>query len=319
MNYMRELNAFRDWALLNRPSTGEVALWHSLMSINNATGWVDWFTVPNQTLQLLTGLSRQGLERARNRLIQRGLIEYQKGHSNHAGKYRMVSISECQKVGTQVGTPIGTEIGTLVGTNRAQQWAQTGQNGSTLLDRDLDRDRSGVCVSNARARASEVQEPEPSDLPEDYALENHYMPDDFDEFDDPFADDEPKYKDPALADPVTAEVLKEFYERFRLMPNETQKSLIKRCIDSGMSPELIRYDMDETKLHNGKPGYLMTILRRQLQQGIKTVEQEQEQFRLVVAKETRTKSRDRPVVSLAERQKRVAQALEEFAAEEGPS
>ncbi|MHB1702434.1 MAG: hypothetical protein ACYCSN_20335, partial [Acidobacteriaceae bacterium] len=75
MNYLRELNAFRDYALLNPLATGEVALWHSLMSVNNQASWREWFTAPNLTLQTLTGLSRQGLDKARNRLVQRELIE----------------------------------------------------------------------------------------------------------------------------------------------------------------------------------------------------------------------------------------------------
>ena len=123
MNYMRELNAFRNWAMINRPSTGGVALWNMLMNINNMTGWKEWFTVPNQTLQLLTGLSRQGIESTRNSLIQFGLIEYKKGRSNQAGSYRMISLlgdtyvdnfSECQNLGTAVGTLLGTSVGTEV-------------------------------------------------------------------------------------------------------------------------------------------------------------------------------------------------------------
>jgi DnaD/phage-associated family protein len=121
MNYMRELNAFRDWAMINRPSTGGVALWNMLMSVNNMTGWKTWFTVPNQMLQLLTGLSRQGIESTRNSLLQYGLIEYKKGRSNQAGSYRMISLlgdnfPECQNLGTGVGTTLGTDVGTSTGT-----------------------------------------------------------------------------------------------------------------------------------------------------------------------------------------------------------
>ncbi|GIM47594.1 hypothetical protein DNHGIG_31430 [Collibacillus ludicampi] len=79
MNYILELNAFRDWVMINRASTGQIALWYALMSINNQTGWKEWFSAPNQTLQLMTGLSRQGLDKARNGLIQLGLIQYKKG------------------------------------------------------------------------------------------------------------------------------------------------------------------------------------------------------------------------------------------------
>lgn len=92
MNYLHELNAFRDWSLLNHPSTGQVALWYSLMSINNMTGWQEWFTVANQTLQLMTGMSKAGLDKARTQLINKGLLLYQPGSTRQAGKYKLISI-----------------------------------------------------------------------------------------------------------------------------------------------------------------------------------------------------------------------------------
>ena len=91
MEYIRELNAFRNWAIINCPSTGEVALYHTLMSVDSMTGWKEWFTAPNTTLGLLTGLSRQGIDQCRNRLMQRGIIEYRKSTAkNQAGIYRIV-------------------------------------------------------------------------------------------------------------------------------------------------------------------------------------------------------------------------------------
>jgi DnaD/phage-associated family protein len=134
MNYIKELNAFRDWVMTNQVSTGQVALWHSLMSINNMTGWKEWFTVPNQTLQLMTGLSRQGLDKARNGLIQQGRFEYKKGKSNQAGRYRLCSFYECQKVGTVVGTVVGA-IG-------APQLSQEEHQSSTLLKHKLNETKS---------------------------------------------------------------------------------------------------------------------------------------------------------------------------------
>lgn len=139
MNYLRELNAFRDWTLLSRPSTGQVALWHSLMSVNNMSGWIDWFTVPNQTLQLMTGLSRQGLDRTRLALINETLIEYRKGSSNQAGKYHMISL-ECKKVGTAVVT------------NRASEWSQTGHDSGTLVKQDKTKtEREIACAEIVQA------------------------------------------------------------------------------------------------------------------------------------------------------------------------
>lgn len=92
MNYIRELNAFRDWLMLNHLSTKAVALWHTLMSINNLAGWQEWFAVPNSTLQQLTKLSKQGLDNARNELKVKGLIEYKPGDKKKPGSYRMISL-----------------------------------------------------------------------------------------------------------------------------------------------------------------------------------------------------------------------------------
>lgn len=94
MNYLQELNAFRDWSLLNRPTTSEIVLWYSLMSINNMAGWRAWFTAANQTVQLMTGLSKASLDRARNKLVQKGLIEYETGTTRQAGSYRLVSFCD---------------------------------------------------------------------------------------------------------------------------------------------------------------------------------------------------------------------------------
>jgi hypothetical protein len=109
---MRELNAFRDWTMVNRPSTGQVVLWYTLMTINNMIGWKEWFPAPNPTLQLMTGLSRQGLDKARNSLIQLGLIQYKKGSCNKSGSYHMISFGSFgyQKVGKEVGKGVDKEV-----------------------------------------------------------------------------------------------------------------------------------------------------------------------------------------------------------------
>lgn len=76
MNYITEIKAFYDLLLSKSLSTGQIALWHALMHINNKCAWAKWFTVPNQTLELLTGLSRNSILNARNVLKQVGLIDF---------------------------------------------------------------------------------------------------------------------------------------------------------------------------------------------------------------------------------------------------
>lgn len=98
MNIFNELKAFRDWSIVNLPTTGETALWYSLININNMAGWSEWFSAANPTLELMTGLSKSSLDRSRNKLVQRGLIEYQKGTTRQAGSYRLVSLWDQSRV-----------------------------------------------------------------------------------------------------------------------------------------------------------------------------------------------------------------------------
>lgn len=111
MNYIKEIKAFYYWLELNPLPTGAIALWHALMAVNNMAAWAEEFTVANIVLQSKTGLSRQGLDKARNLLKQKGLIDYKKGTGNKAGTYKMNSV--CQIVGTTVDTEVDTADDTL--------------------------------------------------------------------------------------------------------------------------------------------------------------------------------------------------------------
>lgn len=92
VNYIKELNAFRDWLLMNDLPPGAIALWYTLLSINNMAGWKERFNAPNSTLEKLTGLSKQGLVDARRKLLDNNLIEYQKGTRTKAPIYKMKSL-----------------------------------------------------------------------------------------------------------------------------------------------------------------------------------------------------------------------------------
>lgn len=76
MNYLTEILSFMDRVIVERPSTGQICLWHALMYICNKCGWKKNFTVSNSTLQLLTGLSRKGVYEAREALKAMGLIDF---------------------------------------------------------------------------------------------------------------------------------------------------------------------------------------------------------------------------------------------------
>ena len=93
MNYIAEINAFYAWQVQNPISANAQALWHRLMSYCNAFNWADDFTITNGRLVEDLGISRQELDRVRNVLCQKGIIEYEKGNGNQCGTYKIISFA----------------------------------------------------------------------------------------------------------------------------------------------------------------------------------------------------------------------------------
>jgi DnaD/phage-associated family protein len=88
---MAEIKAFYDLVQAKQLSTGQIALWHALMHQNNKCAWIEWFTVPNITLELNSGLSRSGIYKARNILKQYGVIDF-KSNGTRATSYKLISL-----------------------------------------------------------------------------------------------------------------------------------------------------------------------------------------------------------------------------------
>lgn len=113
MNYLAEILAFYDLVQVKQLSTGQIALWHALMAINNRCTWIEWFTVPNLTLELNTGLSRSGVLKARNALKQYGLIDF-KINGTKATNYKMITIAKSKQESKQIGKQVSTQDGKQV-------------------------------------------------------------------------------------------------------------------------------------------------------------------------------------------------------------
>lgn len=94
MNYIKELNAFYDWLEINSLSTSEIALWHALMHINNKSGWTEEFTVATSVLCVKTGLADRTIRDARNKLKQKGRIDFRSRKGNKSAIYKMISLVE---------------------------------------------------------------------------------------------------------------------------------------------------------------------------------------------------------------------------------
>ena len=94
MNYLKQVNKFYELLLINPLNANSQCLYFALLNINNKCNWIKNFTVANTTLMTFTGLNISALQRARNNLIQKGYVKYQKGKSNNAGIYEIIEFEQ---------------------------------------------------------------------------------------------------------------------------------------------------------------------------------------------------------------------------------
>lgn len=94
MNYAREALALID-RMIARPLTAhEIALWHALAAISARCGKSEGLSVPMDLLKVYTGSSKDSVERARNGLKTKGLIDWQSQRGRKAPLYTICSVSE---------------------------------------------------------------------------------------------------------------------------------------------------------------------------------------------------------------------------------
>lgn len=89
IKYISQCTAFFELQMMKRISANAQALYLTLLNINNKCDWKEVFTVANSTLIAYTNLNISALQRARNELIQNGIISYKKGKGNQAGYYSL--------------------------------------------------------------------------------------------------------------------------------------------------------------------------------------------------------------------------------------
>lgn len=129
MGYINIINAFWDSATTNPLPTGQVSLYMALLHVCNRSGWAEWFQAPNQVLSVLTGLSRSGIQKARNGLKQRGLIDFRE-RGTRATLYR-IAMANSNQDSVQDGGQKGVRDGSQ----------NSAQDGGILKDIDRDKKR----------------------------------------------------------------------------------------------------------------------------------------------------------------------------------
>lgn len=93
MNYIKQINAFWQYRILNRTTHSETALYFAILHCANVSGWCQDVCIPNSTLIDLAALSDASqLSKVRNKLIQLKLIKYKQGKGRQAGTYNIVKL-----------------------------------------------------------------------------------------------------------------------------------------------------------------------------------------------------------------------------------
>ena len=114
MNYLKQVLALNQLQLRDPLSKGQYMLFHALMNVNNDCGWIEWFEVASIRLELFSQMSREGVQKARKELIERGLIEF-KSNGTRAGSYRLKKLYEdSTQSSTQDSTQISTQKNTEI-------------------------------------------------------------------------------------------------------------------------------------------------------------------------------------------------------------
>lgn len=92
MNYIKQLNEFYSTLDYNPLSANAIAIYMILLHIANKTGWVNEFRVANPVLMSKCNLDKQTVERARNELLSKGYINYQKGKNQNSAPVYHINI-----------------------------------------------------------------------------------------------------------------------------------------------------------------------------------------------------------------------------------
>lgn len=99
MDYFKQRRAYRNFKLYEADvSMGQNNLYRELLDYANDEGKLDGqFPMKNSALVSLTGLSEDGLSKARNKLVQNKLIEYVKGRKNQqVPQYKIINLYDKQ-------------------------------------------------------------------------------------------------------------------------------------------------------------------------------------------------------------------------------
>lgn len=155
MNYLKQVLAVNHQQLINPLSAGQFVLFHALMNVNNQLNWTEWFEVAHIRLEAFTGLSRNGVNKARNELKQRGYIDF-KSNGTKAASYKIIKIySDETNTSSQVSSQDSSQV---VVKSVANEWSSSGQI-SGSLNKHKHKQKLNINTNISPTSVADVQAP----------------------------------------------------------------------------------------------------------------------------------------------------------------
>lgn len=280
MNYLKQVLALNQLQLRDPLSKGQYMLFHALLNVNNDCGWIDWFEVASIRLELFSQMSREGVQKARKELIERGLIEF-KSNGTRAGSYRLKKLYEdSTQTSTQVSTqdstqnstqtnseiePLSTPLPTQLEKNTqmsTQDSTQSGTQGSTQDSTPLNK------LNKTKLNKSEVNSCSSyTEMSTEKSANND--------------------------DDKTTENVFEFYQKnFGILSSFVQEDILYwiRDIGDGLVLEALKRALEQNKEY----GYAKKIMQSWVRKGIDSLEKaEAERVQFIRANEKRGNSYQR--------------------------
>ena len=273
MNYVLQLRAFNKLHLRDPLSKGQFMLFHALLDVNNDCGWLEWFDVALSRLELFSRLSREGIQKARAELVERGLIEF-KSNGTRAGSYRLKKLYEDS---TQVSTQTSTQDSTRRVTKKERSNA------------DLTTEKTeNTQISTQVSTQTSAQESTPSSTQESTSLNKQNKT------------KQNKTKDMVSGSSYASEsfdpngeqpkdVFDFYQENFGEPSKIVAQDLVK--ISKKFGDELVIEALTEAGFYNGNYGYAKKILNRWANEGIDSLEKvEAERAKFVKSSEKKVTS-----------------------------
>ena len=273
MNYILQVKAFNKLHLRDPFSKGQFMLFHALLDVNNDCGWLEWFDVALARLELFSQLSREGIQKARAELVERGLIEF-KSNGTRAGSYRLKKLYEDS---TQVSTRTSTQESTQRVTKKER------------LNADLTTEKAeNTQISTRVSTQISTQESTQSSTQESTSLNKQYKT------------KQNKTKDMVSGSSYASESFdpngeqpKDVFDFYEENFGEPSKIVAKDLneMSKQFGDELVIEALKQAGFYNGKYGYAKTILERWANEGIDSLEKVQaERAKFVKSSEKKVSS-----------------------------